>query len=555
MEKDCLFSHPFSAGIRNWLTKITNPGLLSHEISFWVMQDASPGGPGFSLRVDSQGKPFVVEFGLGGDLLSPGEKHANPGIQIPLLPHFQDLFFVRGEKGWTTVGWPTWFPRTIGKSPIDLEQSDPGKSMEPSLPGLVELLDRVSQGREPVRGFQTTLSLPDGDSRGIVLDAVPSHLPDGREGVTISVQETPLPTGIGTRDLSEVTFFGLIGASPGMGKVFNKIRMYASSDAPVLVFGETGAGKEGVAHALHEAGPRRNGPFVSLNCSAITESLFESELFGHEKGSFTGAIRSHRGKFERADRGTLFLDEIGDLPLSSQAKLLRALEEEAVERVGAERPIPVNARFVAATNRNLEAAVAEGKFRADLFFRLSALQVHIPPLRERIEDIEYLIRHFIRLLNAKYGRNIVAMTREAVHLLKQYRWPGNVRELRNLMERLFAENLTEVIGLRSLKEWYEERVAAGRHAGNDPQVTMLPYRKAIPLGMDGRRASISETGAQAEREPFEEPRSVLDETTIREAFRRAGGNITKASRAIGIHKATFYRYLKQFGITRTDLET
>jgi len=281
-----------------------------------------------------------------------------------------------------------------------------------------------------------------------------------------------------------------------------------------------------------------------MNCSAITDTLFESELFGHEKGSFTGAIKSHRGRFERADGGTLFLDEIGDLPAVSQAKLLRVLETSQIERVGSETPIKVNVRIVAATNHNLEKKSLENAFRSDLYYRINALQIHIPPLRERTDDIELLIQHFIQILNKRYDRNICCLTREAVQLLKQYQWPGNIRELRNLMERLFAENHTEVIGLRSLREWYEERMNAARYASDKDyrDVTILPDRQPIPLGMSDRKTDLN---GSSERK--------IGEEELRNAFRLAGGNITRASEILGIHKATFYRTLKSLNLDRNDL--
>lgn len=342
--------------------------------------------------------------------------------------------------------------------------------------------------------------------------------------------EQPMPP------VAENTFLGLVGNSLAMQRVFDKVRMYALSDAPVLITGETGAGKEGIASALHRLSKRTDGPFVTMNCSAITDTLFESELFGHEKGSFTGALKAHKGRFERADKGTLFLDELGDLPPLSQAKLLRALETSQIERVGAESPIKVNVRVVAATNHNLEKESHENLFRADLFYRLNALQINVPPLRARPEDIEALIQHFIKLLNKKYDRTVVCLTKEAVQLLKQYQWPGNVRELRNLMERLFAENMTDVIGLRALKEWYEERIGAAGYVvpNNYKETVITPDKSAIRLGM------VTED-------------KKLDQEDLKNAFVAAEGNITKASQILNVHKTTFYRAMKELGLSRENL--
>ncbi|HNV69309.1 MAG TPA: sigma 54-interacting transcriptional regulator, partial [Candidatus Ozemobacteraceae bacterium] len=351
------------------------------------------------------------------------------------------------------------------------------------------------------------------------------------------------------------------------------------------------------------------GPFVAVNCSAISENLFESELFGHEKGSFTGALRTHKGRFERAHGGTLFLDEIGDIPTPFQAKLLRVLETGSIDRVGGEHPVQVDVRVIAATNRPLEEDARANRFRADLYYRISALQIHLPPLRERADDIPDLVRHFISQLNEKYQRRVAALTPEAVHLLQQYWWPGNVRELRNLMERLFAENQADVIGLRSLKDWYEERVQAVRHGvAYDPRVTSLPYQQPIPLGMElqqstspvgvfnsptgssapgtagltGYRPSSNSTASAHETllRPNEEnwvtdraqpiqaasvngtrpplnggstPPVELTEEQVRQAVQASGGNMTQAARRLGVHKATLYRFLKAHNLTRDTL--
>jgi transcriptional regulator with PAS, ATPase and Fis domain len=256
-------------------------------------------------------------------------------------------------------------------------------------------------------------------------------------------------------------------------------------------------------------------------------------------------MRSHRGRFERANGGTLFLDEIGDLPAISQAKLLRVLETSQIERVGSETPIKVDVRVIAATNHNLEQESQNNRFRADLYYRINALQITVPPLRDRAEDLELLIQYFIKRLNQKYNRNVSCLTREAVQLLKQYQWPGNVRELRNLMERLFAENQTDVIGLRSLREWYEERMNAAQYAPerNYSDVTILPWQQPIRLGMPQNQGSQIKANGDKK----------LDENELRQAYQMANGNITKAAELLGIHKATFYRTLKALNLEREDL--
>src|SRR5271157_3460611 len=228
----------------------------------------------------------------------------------------------------------------------------------------------------------------------------------------------------------------LVGSGPAMAKLFAQIERVAASETRVCIFGETGTGKELVARAIHEKSPRRENAFVTLNCAAVPAELIESELFGHEKGSFTGAAGRHLGKFEQAEGGTLFLDEIGDMPVAMQAKLLRVLEEGEVERIGGERAIAVDVRVVVATHRDLETQVRDGKFRQDLFHRVYVFPLRLPPLRERREDIPALIEHFAVQVTAANGWKPMRFTDDAMAALQEHSWPGNVRELRNAVERL-----------------------------------------------------------------------------------------------------------------------
>src|SRR5215470_15297444 len=228
----------------------------------------------------------------------------------------------------------------------------------------------------------------------------------------------------------------IVRAGEAMRRVMAQVDRVAASESRVCILGETGTGKELIARALHERSPRKNGPFVTLNCAAVPAELIESELFGHEKGSFTGAASHHIGKFEQANHGTLFLDEIGDMPVVMQAKLLRVLEERQVERVGGDRTIPVDVRVIVATHRNLEELVKKGQFRQDLFHRLYVYPLVLPPLRERADDIPALIDHFARQVAQVNGWKPKPFTPEAIAELRRYSWPGNVRELRNLVERL-----------------------------------------------------------------------------------------------------------------------
>lgn len=247
-------------------------------------------------------------------------------------------------------------------------------------------------------------------------------------------------------------FHGIIGASPRMRNLFDLVKKAAASEAPVLIYGESGAGKELVAAAIHMLGPKSNGPFIRVNCAALSQSLLESELFGHVKGAFTGADRTAKGRFEAAHTGDIFLDEIGDVPLSTQVKLLRVIQEKEFERVGDYKPVRIDVRIIAATHRDLRSMVSNGLFREDLFYRLNVIPIFIPPLRERPGDIPLLVEHFIRETAARTGKRITGVDREAMEFLIRYSWPGNVRELINVIEYAFVVCSGEAIGRSDLPE-------------------------------------------------------------------------------------------------------
>jgi len=242
----------------------------------------------------------------------------------------------------------------------------------------------------------------------------------------------------------------IVGSSQGLRDVWNSVQMVAPTDSAVLIQGETGTGKELVARAIHEASPRRCGPYVRVNCAAIPAGLLESELFGHERGAFTGALSQTTGRFQLAHSGTLFLDEIGELPIELQPKLLRALQEQEFERVGGTRTIRVNIRIVAATNEDLPQMVKERRFRADLFYRLNVFPIAVPPLRERPSDIPLLVEHFVGIASAKMGRRIERIPAETMEALMRYSWPGNVRELQNVIDRAVIFSRTDVLKLQPL---------------------------------------------------------------------------------------------------------
>ena len=354
--------------------------------------------------------------------------------------------------------------------------------------------------------------------------------------------------------------FGLIGSSPGMQEVFRKITLYAATDASVVITGETGSGKELVARALHEQILRNRKAFVAVNCSAISAELLESELFGHEKGAFTGAVRTHRGRFERADQGTIFLDEIGDMPEPAQVKLLRVLEEGQLERVGSEQVLAVDVRVVGATNVSLERAVQQGHFRSDLYHRLAVLRIHLPPLRQRPEDVPLLVEHFLALFRRKYDRAVERLTSEAMALLQAYLWPGNVRELRNVLERVFIENQAEVIGARAFREWVRERQDFSPGDWGPEGLDSASSALTLPYPSPGDRLLLSRAqypaledaaSARARKRSTRPVRLSVEE--MRQAYHDSGENLAEAARLLGVHRATLYRHLTRLGLSRSDL--
>jgi len=304
----------------------------------------------------------------------------------------------------------------------------------------------------------------------------------------------------------------IVGASPAVRELFREVEMAGPSAARVLIEGENGTGKELVARALHASSPRREKPFVAVNCSAIPEELIESELFGHERGAFTGATQSRHGRFEEAHGGTLFLDEVGDLSPRAQTKLLRVLEESEFTRVGGNRPIRVDVRVIAPTNRNLKERVAADQFREDLYFRLAVIPITVPPLRERAEDIPLLVEHFAARLSREAGGRRRRFAAGAVELLRRYSFPGNVRELRNLVERLIIMTPGGSIG--------PEQVRAVLPA--DPEETAKPRR-------------LSEAVQEFERKQIEA------------ALLAEGGSMTRAASRLGLERSHLYKKMKKLG--------
>ncbi|MHC4341804.1 MAG: sigma-54-dependent transcriptional regulator [Planctomycetota bacterium] len=318
------------------------------------------------------------------------------------------------------------------------------------------------------------------------------------------------------RESSDLCFWGLVGRSDVMQRLFGIVRRVGDSSATVLVEGESGTGKELVARAIHACSPRSGGPFVAVNCAALSANLLESELFGHERGAFTGAVATRMGRFEAAQRGTIFLDEVGEMEPQLQAKLLRALEEREIVRVGSNLPIPVDVRVVAATNRPLKERVGEGSFREDLFFRLNVVRISIPPLRERPGDVALLVETFLDELSAEHGRERPDMEEEVVRRLAGLPWRGNVRELRNCVETMLLTCGGEGICVADLPP--DAKEAVPRTPRNDAPLSLRPI-------------------AEVEKE------------LIAHTLKELKGNRARAARALGISTRTLYRRIKELGLS------
>lgn len=313
-------------------------------------------------------------------------------------------------------------------------------------------------------------------------------------------------------------FEGVIGNSPKMHEVIARLKAYAPTKATVLILGESGTGKELAAKALHANSPRRAKPFVAMNCTALNENLLDDELFGHEPGAFTGADRLRKGRFEHANGGTLFLDEIGDMPLTLQAKLLRVLENGEVFRIGSNEPVRVDVRLLSATNRNLEAMIADGKFRQDLYFRLKVGSVMLPPLRERREDIPLLATHFLKEFNARHDKHVTSIAESLRSAFDRYDWPGNVRELRNTIESAVVQDFDHVLDLNDLPE-------------SDPLRRLTGTERTMSAGADGLVAR---------------PLVEVERYFIERALERTNGNREEAASLLGIGERTLYRVIQEW---------
>ena len=360
---------------------------------------------------------------------------------------------------------------------------------------------------------------------------------------------------------------GLVGKSEELKKIAESVLQVAPTSITVLITGESGTGKELVAQAIHKNSPRNDKPFVAANCSALAEGVLESELFGHEKGAFTGAVSRREGLFERADKGTIFLDEIAEIKPSTQVKLLRVLEEKSFLRVGGVKDVKVDVRIIAATNRDLGREVQAGNFRSDLYFRLGVVKIDIPPLRERTKDIPILVHDFIQKLNQQSEKKVLGVTEEAMEILLKYHWPGNVRELKNFLESMLVFSAGRFIEARDVLRYIDKQVQTER---NLPVLTgktvaeaehefiyqaLLGLRKEIA---ELKRALLQGTGAELKtregnsiRELEVKPRMSLEDMEkelIQKTLKEVKGNRKKASKILGIGERTLYRKIDKYGL-------
>jgi len=370
------------------------------------------------------------------------------------------------------------------------------------------------------------------------------------------------------------------GKSDAIKSVCALIRKVSAHDSSVLILGESGTGKEVIARAIHDSSPRRGSPFVAVNCGAIPGELLESELFGHEKGSFTGAYTARRGRFEIAEGGTLFLDEIGDMSLPMQVKLLRVLQERVFERVGNHQPFPCDVRIIAATHRNLEDSIARGQFRGDLFYRLNVFPIEVPSLRERLDDLDLLIDEFAQQ-NVRAGRPLIKITPRAIAALKAFSWPGNIRELGNLIERLSVLNGARVVDILDLPTRYragfldddamsqlladlavaeplmDEAIVDDEVIEDDagaPLQAQADDEDIVPVAhakedVDGEIAvALPNEGLDLKAYLYS-----IEQKLIHEALNRSGGTVSQAARLLGLRRTTLVEKLRRFGMSVNDL--
>jgi two-component system response regulator HydG len=438
----------------------------------------------------------------------------------------------RAGRDVTVVGSGSEGARRLGQEPFDVVVTD---LMMNDIGGL-EILARAKQASEETEVIVVTghgtipsavLAMQQGAftylQKPLDLGHLRAAVDKASEGVRLRRQNLELH-----RRLDEkFGFEGVVGSSPQMLALIERLKRIAPTDATVLIQGATGTGKELVAQAIHQNSPRKNKPFVALNCAALSENILESELFGHVRGAFTDASSDRVGKFEYANGGTLFLDEVGDMPMATQIKLLRVLESGEITRVGSNTPLKVNVRILSATNRNLEEAIESGAFRSDLYHRLKVVTIGIPALRERAEDIPLLIEHFVKQFARRHGKTIKGMSLAARVRLGSFEWPGNVRQLRNVIESMVVVDCDETLDVDDLPLELEPVAAV---AGGAP----------VPAGIDMQAGLAALVGR-----PLEE----VERLFITETLKLTGGNREQAAQLLGIGERTLYRKIKEYQLS------
>lgn len=440
---------------------------------------------------------------------------------------------LRRRLGYTAV------PAQDGRTALSILKTDPDIRLVildvglPEMNGL-EVLDLITQRHPDLPVIMLTGSRDIDVAVGAMKAGARDFLtkPPEKERLDVAVRNA-LKTSLLEKEVVRLkkseegafSFDQLIGYDGGLSRIVAQGRKAASSDIPILLTGETGTGKEIFARAIHGESHRIGRPFVAVNCGAIPAQLIESTLFGHEKGAFTGAISKYAGKFREAEGGTIFLDEIGDLPFEAQVKILRVLQQKEISPIGGEKTVPVNVRVISATNRNLEASVEEGRFRDDLYFRLNVLSIHMPPLRERREDIPALVRHFVERFAAAESRSLKSVSPEALTFLTSRSWPGNVRELENIVHRTMVLCDREILGPSDFLS--SSSLTCGAQGAIDPEKTGSP-------------TSVSLTGPGGNLRTLED----IEREAMEMSLKFHAGNVTRAAQALGVAKSTFYRRIQ-----------
>ena len=383
--------------------------------------------------------------------------------------------------------------------------------------GKCSFCDGVPQFPFGAKEYPLNIITKDGSTRQLemTVSAIINH-DNVFKGVLASFRDVTETFNLSLKAENLSNFAGIIGKHKLMQDIFRQIRDVALYNYPVHVSGDTGTGKERVAYAIHDISSYGTGAFVPVNCGAIPEGIVESELFGHVKGAFSGAIKERKGRFELADKGTLFLDEVAELPLKTQVKLLRFLQEGSFEKVGGEKKVSVNVRIISASNKNLKEEVKAGRFREDLFYRLNVIPIHLPPLRKRKSDIHLLAAHFLKEAEQESSNAVPKLANEAIDIMLDYHWPGNVRELKNVIQ-----------------------FSVVRSRGNEILPSDLPMEITQGKDID---IQLSDRPEPQETIPA---RSKLDIDSVKAAIKKTGGNKSKAARVLGVGRATLYRYLAQ----------